>query len=341
MRGSGRTVLLPRITDWDGYRRAFRKRRLWIPAVRAILARHGFRALTVSAVLPGTSAAFLVATSRGRILVKIFPPFPSDDAGTEVAALGLIHARTTVPVPGFVAAGSLCDRVRWKYLILRPLPGDPLTVVIGRVSRPALQRIAETAGRMLRQVNSIKGRDLVRLPPGRRQFRFRVAGFLSTSLAVLARSGSLSPALARRLPRLLRALTRPEGRPVLLHADFNADHVMVARIGGNWRVTGLIDLGDAAAGDPSYELMPVWLGLACVSPPDGKAGRAPTLLALAVFNAFMRGYAPGLNRSTHWRDRSAAFILAHQFTPLCLPGLVRGRRFTSWTQLRDLLIPPL
>ena len=323
MSSGPRTALLPRVVEWEEYRLAFRNRRIWMPAVRAILARHGYRMRGTSRILPGTAAAFLVSDPPRRVLLKIFPPFPSGDLESERAALGLVRAR--VPVPRAIASGVLRDRVKWQYLLLDPLPGVPLVTVARRIPAPALARIARTAGRMLRAVNAVRGHALLALPRSRRPVRPVVHAFIPRSIAALARAGAVTPGLARRLPGLLRTLTRPRGRPVLIHADLNADHVLVARTRGTWRVTGLIDFGDAYAGDPCCELMPVWLGL---------AGRDP-----AVFRAFLRGWGRG--RPGHGRfdrDRAAAFVISHRFWPEGVHGFLHGRRLTSWESLRDAVL---
>ena len=48
-------------------------------------------------------------------------------------------------------------------------------------------------------------------------------------------------------------LFEPGFRPVLLSADVTDEHILVSQRGGQWELTGFIDLGDAMLGHPHYE----------------------------------------------------------------------------------------
>lgn len=49
----------------------------------------------------------------------------------------------------------------------------------------------------------------------------------------------------------------PPFEPVLLSADLTEEHVLLAERKGRWRVTGLIDFGDAVMGHPHYDFIAV------------------------------------------------------------------------------------
>ena len=317
------TRLLPRITGWDSYRRIFRRRNAWLPAVRHILARHGLPRKRIGSTFPGTCAVYSAGSGRNRVLVKIFPPMAAKDRATEASALGLT-GKAGLPVPLVLAGGMLEDRVSWGYLVLKPVFGRAIRTASDRIPRLQLLKIMRTAGEILRRLNAIAPRL-----PGGNSWRSRRRHLAGKALSTYRRAGTFPPPLQRELERTLAGLTAPRKgfRPVLLHADFNEDHVLVAETGGAWSVAGIIDFGDATAGDPGYEIMPVWLGLTNRSP--------------ALFRAFMRGYRPGWKPTPAWRNRAAAFILMHQFAPPGIIQLLKGKNPSTWPALVRILLPGL
>ena len=48
---------------------------------------------------------------------------------------------------------------------------------------------------------------------------------------------------------------------VVVHGDLESDHILLSRTNGEWRVSSMIDFGDARVGVRDYEWMPLWLGL--------------------------------------------------------------------------------
>lgn len=53
----------------------------------------------------------------------------------------------------------------------------------------------------------------------------------------------------------LEGFREPDLDHVLLNCDLTEDHVLLSEEGGRWRVTGLIDFGDARIGHPYYDFV--------------------------------------------------------------------------------------
>ncbi len=302
----------------------FTSRRLWSKAVRHVLAVHGLSAGPIASTFPGSCPVFLVNAGRRPLLVKFYPPMCIRDWTTESAALDAVGRSGRPPVPGIVAHGVLCDRTRWPYLVLSPLAGRPLREVWRRIPIRDRLAIMTTAGRMLGALHRIR--------PPRGVAPLNLPKLAREALHAYGKAGVFTPYLLREMRTHFRALGRSVAgsRRSLLHADLNEDHVIVQLCGGRWRVTGFIDFGDAQTGDPLYEWMPSWYGLLAQDP--------------AYFTAFRRGYRPRLVVTPAWRERAAAFVLAHRFGP---PTILRAldqlgvRPLTlDWTALRDLIVPP-
>jgi hygromycin-B 7''-O-kinase len=94
-------------------------------------------------------------------------------------------------------------------------------------------------------------------------------------------------------------------QPVLLNADITDEHVLLQQEGDRWRMSGLIDFGDAMLGDALYEF----------TAPVVFFGQRDAALRRALFRGY--GYPEAALDSTLSR-RLAAMALLHQFADLPL-----------------------
>ena len=232
--------------------------------------------------------------------MKLFPPMTAGDWEAERYALERLVGR--VPVPGVVASGTLRDRSVWRYLILKPVPGVAFREALARTPHREVMAVMRATGRALRAVHRMKVRGPM---PGRRvEWPGRMRGIARDALRAYRESGLFTVRALEDMRRRLPVLIRPRVKPPypLLHADLNEDHVLVRRAGGRWRFAGLIDWGDAEAGEPAYEWFPLWTGLM-----DRKMDR---------LHAFLSGYGKGgvMGSPIHGRH-AAAFIACHRFAP--------------------------
>ena len=256
----------------------------------------------------------------------MFPPLCRDDFPVEEGCLELVRGRITAP--RVVARGTLRDRVAWPYLILEPIRGVAIREKLPAMSPPNAQAVARQLGRILRRLHRTPAARLRFLENARGRWPVRRRKLIGEALRQIRRAGALYPVLLRELPARLESFSRPAERPVLVHGDVTEDHLMLVRR-GRWRISGLIDFADALAGDPDYELLPVW---------GGALRRKPEL-----FREFHAAWRPGERITPAWRDRATAFTLLHQFGPPALLELLKqdgmdGRRF-AWGSLRDWLWP--
>ena len=147
-------------------------------------------------------------------------------------------------MPRVIAEGELEG---WPYLVLEPLPGIPLNQVWEQVEARDRAAICETLGGVMAALHAVPtdglGAIAVDWPAWLAERR---AGFA----AAQAERGASPEWIAAALDFL--AEMWPEittGAPVLLNADITDEHVLLAREGDRWRMTGLIDFGDAMLGD--------------------------------------------------------------------------------------------
>lgn len=182
-------------------------------------------------------------------LVTFLKFAPAQDLRREMAVLDLL-ARHDVPAPTVAAVDLSAELVGAPCVLLRQIGGHPLGG-----EEPELNG----AGRLLRRVHgvAVSGFGSLRATDGRLvgedgtwadTVRKRCSGLGSAIDAGLVPGELIRRAIAAvsRQEHLLTRVTSAR----LLHGDFHPRHVYAA--GGT--ITGIIDWGDATAGDPLYDL---------------------------------------------------------------------------------------
>jgi hypothetical protein len=301
-------------------------------AVSAILERHG---LPRAAPQPGHNPTYPTFVC-GEVVVKLFAGFPAAArafAG-ERAALAAVSGVPDIPAPALLAAGTwppAPDRAPDRAPDLAPDFGPDLApdlapsgaapyLVMARVpgvraDRAALsdrQRLAlaQDLGAAVARLHAVPPLGLPRpadwgaepfaepvsdalpsLPP---HLRAQAAAY-AVRLAPEGAPGVPAPEGAPGVPAPEGApgVPAPEGAPgVFVHLDLCAQHVFVAQ----GRLCGLIDWGDALAGDPHLELIQLYRDtFAC----DGRR-----------FAAFLEAY--GWPRDAGFPARALAAALHRQ-----------------------------
>jgi Ser/Thr protein kinase RdoA (MazF antagonist) len=169
------------------------------------------------------------------------------DIRREVAVLGFARARG-VPVPAVEACDHAGEVAGVPCAILTAVGGDPLTgtePVFGQVGAH-LRRLHETPATGFGPVSAEVG--LVGEDASWRQALERPAVALLPAVgAGLVDAGLLTRA-RNAIDRFAPALDGPSGAR-LIHGDFCPRHVYA----DGARITGIIDWGDAMAGDPAYD----------------------------------------------------------------------------------------
>lgn len=252
---------------------------------------------------------FLVQTARTDYVLKAAP---TEAVATEAWVCDRARA-TGVPAPEIVAVDLGRRTLPWPYIFMVAVPGRSLT-------SGGNERIVE-AGRLLRAIHDINLDGYG--PLSRTDTRDGVprgpydswADFFSATVGALDHlvdQGLLDDQLADRLRTAVHdhhTLVAEVQRSVLLHGDLCPDHIFVA----NGHVSGIIDWGQAAAGDPLFDLA-TW------------ANAAP-------LDALIYGYESDADPELHlkiafYRVASALQVIVdkNSATASWYPGLLQGTR---------------
>jgi aminoglycoside phosphotransferase (APT) family kinase protein len=252
---------------------------------------------------------FLVQTARRDYVLKAAP---SEAVATEAWLCDRVRA-AGVPAPEIVVVDLGRRILPWPYILMVAVPGRSLT-------SGGHERIVE-AGRLLRAIHDINLdgygplSQTVTREGGPRGLYDSWAEFLSVMVGALDRlvgQGLLDDQLTDRLRTAVHdhhAMVAGVQRSALLHGDLCPDHIFAA----HGHVSGIIDWGQAAAGDPLFDLA-TW------------ANAAP-------LDALIHGYQPDADPELHlkiafYRVASALQVIVDEnsATTSWYPGLLQGTR---------------
>jgi hygromycin-B 7''-O-kinase len=240
--------MLPDIRSVDAYRSIYRDPQAWLPALHAICRRTGLQAATLQMAPPGSHIVFWVEDDK---LIKLYAPFWVDDADRESLVLRTLAGKSELNVPRLLAAGDLDG---WPYLVLTRLPGVPLDSIWETLTADERIQLSASLGVLMA--------NLHRLPTsGLEILDIDFPAFLSRQIETCVERQCTAGVAVAWLARIgdfleeLSPLLEPNYQPVLLHADLNPEHLFCEQSQAGWRITGLIDFGDAMLGHPYYEFV--------------------------------------------------------------------------------------
>ena len=290
------SYLLPPIESWVDWSASFNDAPLWKPVIDAICHSEGIAYKRAEIPSSNTNAVFILDK---RFVVKIYSHFWSE-FDIEPQLLRALRSVGDVPVPDIVAAGRFQDRVTWNYLIIEYCAGLTLGAIRSDISREDTLSIAAQAGRIVRSLHKTDlslvgdieaGESWEDLAERRRR----------DALTELVERETITPAVADALAPVLDAAADSAKRMprVAVHGDLESDHVLIKKIGGKWKISRIIDFGDAKIGVNDYEWMPLWLGLFDRD--------------IDAMRAFLDSYDRSLLADEEWPLRVMAWTLLHDF----------------------------
>lgn len=219
----------------------------WREAAAAVCARHHLSYESLRRSPRGENVIFLV---DGRLVIKIFDS-PRDNYSREAAALQYAGGKLGIETPGLVHAGEIAGR---PYLVMTQLPGRASREVWAGVPRRDRLEIISRLGAAMRELHAHEAPLQTALNRDWHSFIRRQAREAVERQRALGANPEWLESLPSYLAERLGLLPSDE-RQVFLHGDIHAGNVLLAEVGGRWRVTGLIDFGDSLCGLREYEFV--------------------------------------------------------------------------------------
>ena len=207
-------------------------------------------------------AVFEMALDDGSALVlKVYPEALHWKMQKEVLVTRLLDGKLGVSTPRILLADDSKRLLALNFVVMRRLAGDSVISLEPSLDRADTKAIYRQMGRALREMHAIAleafgyiGTDGVVTP-----FATNRAYMLSQFERKLGAFDQLGgrPDLARQLRAYLeRSAPLLDGcaAPAFCHYDFHTGNLLARRIDGALRLTGIVDLENAIAGDPLMDL---------------------------------------------------------------------------------------
>ena len=243
--------LVPSIADAGEFERSRRDHALWVPAVRAIAERHGLR----GDLHPFSTGSVIVFGIGDDHVVKMHEPWHREHRDIEAQALSGLVGGLPVASPELHACGELEG---WCYVVMQRLPGVPLSEARPKIPRRDLLGIAGAAGALASALAAVP--------------RFRPFTPFSTwrdfitarrrDCVAVHRDNGLPTSLLATIEDQITGVALDIDDPVFLHTELTDTNLMVARVDGRWRLSGVFDFEPSMLGHPLYELPAVTIFVA-------------------------------------------------------------------------------
>ena len=286
----------PPIESWSDWSAIYNDKRLWRPVIDAICDTEGICYRSIETPRSNTNAVFLLDR---RLVIKIYSPF-SSEFDMEQKLIEVLGMNEAVPVPKIVAAGRNQDRVTWSYLVMEYCAGQTLDAVRSEITRDDLLAISGRVGLVVRALHETDVEPLYGMHTGE-SWDDLVDRRGREALAELAQKGMIGPRVVEDLAKTLDNVIADSKRSprTVVHGDLESDHILLTRTDGEWKITSVIDFGDATIGVRDYEWMPLWLGLFDRD--------------IEAMRVFLEAYDQSLLTDAEFPRRVMAWTLLHDF----------------------------
>jgi aminoglycoside phosphotransferase (APT) family kinase protein len=234
------------------------------------------------------------------IILKVYPDTFHWKMAKEVYVYSLFNPAEGLPTPSILGSDDSKVLLPQPYVLMTTLKGQPLSHVASSLSALQLRDIYFQMGTLLAKVHGITldafgyitTRVMVAHPTNeaymRAQFQKKLAEFEAHG-----GDAALRHTVEAYVETHSELLTHVP-TPVLCHNDYHEGNVLVAEEEATWRVTGIIDVDNAVAGDPLLD----------VAKTDYYTIKAKE----AKREGFLAGYG---QLPMHWRERVQLYKLYH------------------------------
>lgn len=226
-----------------------------------------------------------LAGAENPLVLKIYSDEPAWTVAKEALVAGWIGERAGLPIPRWLRVDESRTRIPFRFALTTWLSGVTVRSLIGT---PGIDAAYRQMGALLRRLHTIPMTaygyivaDGIQRPQPTNEEYIRLA-FDQAFRQFRAQGGE--EALARRLEGNAQSrfdVLRHSAGPVFCHDDLQQGNVLAERGNdGNLHLTGLIDFGNARAGDALFDLAKALL---CCTHEDSRS-REPLLAGYGDIN---------------------------------------------------------
>jgi aminoglycoside phosphotransferase (APT) family kinase protein len=196
------------------------------------------------------------------VIIKVYTDFSRGNQAKEAHVYGLLHGRGVHPIPAVLFSDDASDRLDGRAcLVMTMLPGHALSDISRELTPDERYDVYCQMGSLLAAVHEIPmaafGYVTTRIRDPKRTNLGYLTGSFARKLREFAGYGG-DPVLGRAVEGHVQdraELFAACRSPVLCHLDFHEGNILIDHAPGHEpRISGLIDVENAIAGDPLMDL---------------------------------------------------------------------------------------
>ncbi len=234
------------------------------------------------------------------LILKLYPQTFQWKMEKELYVYGLLAQVRDLPIPSILLHDDSKRLAPNNYVLMTRLEGQPLSGVSSELSNEQIRDLYREMGAILARIHQITfdlfGYVTTRVidphPTNAAYMRFQFEKKLN-EFAGLDGEPPLGRAMAAYVQAHASALADCH-TAVLCHNDYHEGNVLVSKEAGRWRVSGIIDVENAVAGDPLFD----------IAKTDYYSIKGNAL----KLEGFLQGYGP---LPTNWQERIRLYRLYH------------------------------
>jgi hygromycin-B 7''-O-kinase len=244
----------PQATNERGWSALCKDDAALAPGVAAQCARHGLAGQTVQRYDSGSLPVYAIGDAQ---VLKLFPPTEGDHAAIEARTMRALEGALPIPTPRLLGRETVDG---WHCLLMTQLRGRRLVDGWPALSPAERDRFADELGAGIAALHAIDTTALADFTPHWHEF----LPAQRASAVARQRERRLEAHWLEQLPEFLDRWMPPAGeRRALLHTELMREHLMVAKDGEGWQLSGLFDFEPAMLGAPEYDFASLGLFVAC------------------------------------------------------------------------------
>ncbi|TLS36081.1 aminoglycoside phosphotransferase family protein [Pseudalkalibacillus caeni] len=240
-------MLLNEISSYEQYESMKHQQEYWDRKIEEIIMQENMKLLPVRRFSYG---AAIVYSYDERYVFKLYPSFEKDQFEREKEALEAIKGQiTSVETPELIAAGNFEG---WDYIIMTQLKGDLLIDIWDGMTFKEKQSLSERLGKTIKEFHQISAVNLKGL-------KVEWDRFIQEQLLNMKehhQNQQLKDYLYEELDSYVKEETidyHPDLK--LLTGEYTPFNLMMNKVDGTWKLTGVIDFADCFVGDGDYDLL--------------------------------------------------------------------------------------
>ncbi|WP_121609885.1 phosphotransferase family protein [Mesobacillus foraminis] len=230
--------------------------------------------------------------------IKLYPSFCKEQALRERAVLEVLSSFIEcIEIPQIHSFG---EYEGWKYVIMTQLNGELLADIWEGLNDKEKLTLSMDLGKVIAHIHSVPTAGLSEIDIGWKDF---MLSRIKVAYEHHQRSGLKSELLEKVLAYMDPGMIEFTPVPVLLTGEYTPYNLLMNKIDGKWKLTGVIDFADCFLGDGDYDLLGPVLFMFCG---DGRLVRP-----------FLISYGKPENRLTNdFQEKLMMYALLHPYSDL-------------------------